>query len=100
MVANNNKIKHKVTESIDDTSNAIKKGAHKGKEKVEDLTDYAEKQAYYIGEKARDTIDQVENYAKTYAYEVEAQAKAHPFIAIGASFLMGLLLGKLLSNNK
>lgn len=72
----------------------------KMKEKGKEMASNMEGTAYKIGAKARETFEEAEGKIKEGSDYIAYQTKSHPLIAIGVSFLVGMLVEKLFSSNR
>ncbi len=59
-----------------------------------------EHDAYELGGKVREKLEESQEYAKNSLHSLEEQAKSNPLLAIGLSFLAGMLASKLFGNGK
>lgn len=80
----------------DSTKNKLNQLKSRGKSMQGNL----EKNAYELGERTRDALTQAEDMASEGSEYIESKVKERPFLTIGLSLLIGLLLGKLGSNNR
>lgn len=72
------------------TIDNLKKGSTMVKEGIE-------KDAYELGGKVKEKIEEGQEYAKNSLHSLEEQTKSNPLMALGVSFLAGMLVSKLLN---
>ncbi|AZL15052.1 hypothetical protein [Rickettsiales endosymbiont of Stachyamoeba lipophora] len=98
-MAQNNTDNHieKMKDTITELKNELKskegvqniiKGASMAKEGIE-------QSAYELGSKIKEEVNKSQEYAKNTLHYVEEQAKNQPFLAIGISFLLGMIVSRL-----
>jgi len=59
-----------------------------------------EQDAYELGSKVKEKLNESQEYAKNSLHSLEDQTKANPLLAIGISFLAGMIASKLFGSNK
>jgi ElaB/YqjD/DUF883 family membrane-anchored ribosome-binding protein len=74
--------------------NQLNKMKEKGKSVASDVED----NAYRLGERARESLEGVSEKFKVGASYIEDQTKSHPWLVVGAAFLIGMFIEKLGSN--
>ncbi len=75
------------------TIDNLQKGATMVKEGIE-------QDAYELGGKVKEKLNDGQEYAKNSLHALEDQAKSNPLLCIGVSFLVGMVVSKLLSSAK
>jgi hypothetical protein len=76
------------------TENQFNKMKEKGKSVASDVED----NAYKLGEKARESLEDMSDKLKVGTTYIENQTKSHPWLVVGAAFLIGMFVQKLGSN--
>lgn len=59
-----------------------------------------EQDAYELGSKVKEKINESQEYAKNGLHSLEDQAKSNPLLCMGVSFLVGMVISKLLGSSK
>ena len=75
------------------TIDNLKKGSTMVKEGIE-------QDAYELGGKVKEKLNEGQDYAKNSLHSLEDQAKSNPLLCIGISFLVGMVVSKLLGSSK
>ncbi|MCE2716165.1 MAG: hypothetical protein ACK4V2_04500 [Pseudomonadota bacterium] len=76
----------KTLENLHKKSNKVKEGL--------------EHDAYELGSKVKETLNETQKYAKNGLHSLEDQARDNPLLAIGISFLVGVVASKLFGSDK
>lgn len=93
-------VKDELTKDAEQAKKFTKKKIQTLKARGKNMESTLENKAYALGEKARNALEQAENLVNDGSDYVETKAKERPFITIGVSLLIGMLLAKLGSNGK
>ena len=59
-----------------------------------------EQDAYELGGKVKEKLNEGQDYAKSSLHSWEEQAKSNPLLCVGISFLVGMVVSKLLGSSK
>lgn len=88
-------LKESVSEMSKQMAEMAKEKFAKAKDKTKEFGENLEENAYHYGAIARDVLENSQKSMKQSAQYLEDQAKAHPLLAIGLGFCIGMLLGRM-----